>query len=267
VSRNPEQTESDLLVTNIGAGVRLLTLNRPERSNAISPELNRKIVSETLAACDDSAVRVLVFTGAGTRAFSAGGDLKAASERDQRGSAAKNPLASAERLLFEVVADVPIPTIAAINGSAVGGGLELALACDLRIASSEAQLGLPEARRGMAANFASVVLPRLIPPGIAFEMLYTGEYIDAARALELGVVNRVVPAAQVLDTALALASTIAGNAPISVRRIKATVTKSASLPLAAALRLDVGPNPYVSEDRKEGARAFVEKRPPVWQDR
>jgi enoyl-CoA hydratase len=171
------------------------------------------------------------------------------------------------RSLFEVVTETPVPVIAALAGAAVAGGFELALACDLRVAAPGIKLGLPEARIGMGANFGSVVLPKRIPMGIALELLLTGEYVTSEVAQQWGLVNRLVPAEDVLPTALALAEKIAANAPISVRRMKETAVKGLELPLWQALRLDVGPNPYLSEDRREGIAAYLEKRPPNWTGR
>jgi enoyl-CoA hydratase len=171
------------------------------------------------------------------------------------------------RSLFEVVTETPIPTVAALNGAAVAGGFELALACDLRVAARGIPLGLPEAKIGMGANFGSVVLPKRIPVGIALEMLFTGEYVTSEDAERWGLVNRLVEPEAVLPAALELAEKIASNAPISVRRMKETAVKGLELPLWQALRLDVGPNPYLSEDRKEGIAAHLEKRPPRWTGR
>lgn len=171
------------------------------------------------------------------------------------------------RNLFEAVLECRRPTVAAIDGYALGGGLELALACDLRLASARSTFGLPEARIGMGANFASVVLPRTVSRGAALQMLYLGEHVDAAEAYRMGLVNWVVPD-DGFETALAdLTERLTANAPLSLRRYKAMTLKGWELPVAAALRLDVGPDPYASEDRAEGVAAFLTKRRPTWSAR
>ncbi|MDX3906407.1 MAG: enoyl-CoA hydratase/isomerase family protein [Pigmentiphaga sp.] len=259
-------TEAELVVSTEGH-VRLLRLNRPERRNALSRGLMVAIIEAMLDAEEDDDVRVIVLTGTGDSAFCAGGDLKEMRGNDEAGARFRSPMNRVERNVFEVVLEAKKPTIAALNGSAVAGGFELALACDLRISHPGAQFGLPETKIGMGANFGSVLLPRRVAPGIALEMLFTGDYIDAAEAHRLGLLNRVVAPEQVLPASLELARKIAGNAPISVRRVKAVAMRGLDMPVAAALRQDPGANPYLSEDRKEGIRARLEKRKPVWQNR
>jgi len=263
--RAEKRWDSGLIVETRGH-VRVLTLDRPERRNALSTAVQADLIEELLRCAEDGDVRAVVLTGTGP-AFCAGFDLKEIREGDQRGEAFRPPMNRPTRSLFEVVTETPVPVIAALNGAAVAGGFELALACDLRIAAPGIALGLPEATIGMGANFGSVVLPKRIPMGIALELLYTGEYVTSEVAQRWGLINRIVPADDVLPEALRLADTIAANAPISVRRMKATAVKGLELPLWQALRLDVGPNPYLSEDRREGIAAHLEKRPPNWSGR
>ena len=245
--------------------VRVLTLDRPDQRNALSSELQAELVEQFLRVVEDG-VRAVVLTGTGP-AFCAGFDLKEMRAADERGERFRPPMSRPGRAVFEVVTETPVPVIAALNGPAVAGGFELALACDLRIASPAVRFGLPEAAIGMGANFGSVVLPKRIPVGIALELLFTGDPIDATEAQRWGLVNRLVEGDQVLPTALELAQRIAANAPISVRRMKEMAIKALELPLWQGLRLDVGPNPYLSEDRKEGIAARLEKRAPRWTGR
>jgi enoyl-CoA hydratase len=260
-----QRRESGLVVEH-REHVRVLTLDRPERRNALSSAIQADLVEELLRCAEDGGVRAIVLTGNGP-AFCAGFDLKEIREADRRGERFRPPMNRPGRTLFEVVTETPVPVIAAIRGAAVAGGFELALACDLRVAAPGVPMGLPEAKIGMGANFGSVVLPKRIPMGIALELLYTGQYVTSEVAERWGLVNRLVPVEDVLPTALALAEAIAANAPISVRRMKETAVKALELPLWQALRLDVGPNPYLSEDRKEGIAAQLDKRPPNWQGR
>jgi enoyl-CoA hydratase len=261
----PTRHESGLIVETRGY-VRVLTLDRPERRNALSSALQADLIEELLGCAEDPGVRALVLTGNGP-AFCAGFDLKEIREADQRGERFRPPMNRPTRSLFEVVTETPVPIVAALNGAAVAGGFELALACDLRVAAPGIRMGLPEATIGMGANFGSVVLPKRIPMGIALEMLLTGEYVTSEDAERWGLVNRIVGPDDVLPAAMALAERIAANAPISVRRMKETAVKGLELPLWQALRLDVGPNPYLSEDRREGIAAYLEKRPPQWSGR
>jgi enoyl-CoA hydratase len=243
-----------------------VTINRPERSNAISRAAQEHLIELFDEAANDPDVRVVVVTGAGERAFCAGADLKELDELARSDRPVATPMTGSHRNLFEAVLETYKPTIAALNGPAVAGGCELALACDLRVAAEHAYLGLPEAKRGMGANFASVLLPRLLPRAVALEMLYTGNPIDARTALAWGLYNRVV-ADDVLVAADYLARTIAANAPLTVRRYKEMAVKGWELSVPAALRLNVGPDPYASRDREEGVRAYLERRPPHWEGR
>ena len=244
-----------------------VTIDRPERRNALSQEVMVGLVEAFDHFDRDEEVWVVLVTGAGDKAFSAGRDLKQLSERGDDGLGPHLPMKGVERNAFEAVYECRKPVVAAINGWAVGGGLELAMACDLRVASEHAKLGLPESLRGMGANFGAAILPRLVPVGVANELLYLGGSITAEEAQRWGLVNQVYPAERFRDEAEAYVRLLLERAPLTIRRYKAVVQKSLELPLSAALRLELAPNPYLSEDRVEGVKAFVEKRAPQWKAR
>jgi enoyl-CoA hydratase/carnithine racemase len=252
-----------VLLTTKRDGICLLTLNRPQRRNAMSLELGDALREAILDADDDPDVSLVAITGAGT-AFCAGADLKDARASDESGRRYGGPLHRPERSVFEIMIDSRKPLLAIVNGPATAGGFELALACDLRVAADTAWFSVPEAKRGMGAHLASVLLPQTVPPAIAMEWLYTGRRIDLDEAMRWGLVNRIVPSVDLMKTSMAFAAEITSSAPLSLQRLKLTYRKTHGLPLAAAIRLDAGPDVYASEDRKEGARAFLEKRKPVW---
>lgn len=246
--------------------VRWLTLNRPDRRNALNRELNDALVDAVMDADHDPEVYAIAITGAG-KAFCSGADLSDAKARADRGESWYGPLHNRYRSLFEVMIDTRKPTVAVVNGPAVAGGFELALSCDMRIAADHAFFAVPEARLGRGAHYASVALPRMVPQGIAMEWLYSGRKVELSEAERWGLVNRIAPLEELPQMAEEFLATFTGSAPLSLQRLKLTYRRTEGLDPHAAIRMDAGPDVYSSEDQKEGARSFIEKRKPVWQGR
>ena len=240
----------------------VITIDRPEARNALSKAVRDGLWEGFRRFADDDSAAVLVLTGAGEKAFCAGGDLKEMSATALR----VPPPDFLPYLQRTVKTDKPV--IAAVNGVAFAGGFLLAQMVDLVVAADHAKFGITEARVGRGSPWAAP-LPWLIPPRVAMEIMVTAEPITAQRAYELGLVNKVVPLAELRDAAQAMAQTIAANAPLSVRAAKSLVYLSAEHGWSAALDAadELYEPVYLSEDGQEGPRAFAEKRAPRWQGR
>lgn len=245
-------------------GIATVKLNRPQKLNALSRDMLDGIVEIFDDLDRDPDTQVVVLTSAGKDAFSAGADVHEMADRDQAGEHPYEPMKGMLRNTYETVLECRKPTIAALRGWVVGGGMELAMACDMRIASRSAKFLMPEAKVGLGANFGSQMLPRLVPHAHAFHILYTALEFDAEHAFRIGFISQLVEEEELEPTVHQLARLIASRAPITIRRYKAMVNLASTLPIASALRLDPGVSPYSSLDRVEGAEAFKNKRQPQW---
>jgi enoyl-CoA hydratase len=256
-------------------GIAILTLNRPERRNAFSPQLMVLLAEAWKDFRDDDAMRVAILTGAGDRAFCAGGDLQLLMPLF---TGARQPEDEWDERLMSNVADIMAtalarafelykPIVAAINGFAVAGGSEILQSTDIRIASSNASFGLTEAKRGLVPGGGSMVrLPRQIPYCKAMEILLLGDAISAQEAHRIGFINDVVEPEDLMPRALDIAGRLAKNAPLALRKIKEAVIRTSGLPLEEAYEIEHECAAVVirSKDAREGPRAFMEKREPVF---
>jgi enoyl-CoA hydratase len=261
-------TDHVLLVDDARApGVRVLTLNRAERRNALSPELVRALADAVRAADGDAAVRAVVITGAGEKAFCAGGDLGGGMAGD--GFLQQHVERGAFADLLVALRRTAKPWVAAVNGVAMGGGFGLVLACDFAVAADDARMGTPEVKRGLFPMMIARLIYEQLPRRHANELVLLGEEVQGARAVEIGVVNKVVPKGEVLDAALAYATRLAALSPSVLGLGRRAVNRQLDMPFDAALdhlRDQLTLNIQL-EDAAEGIGAFLQKREPQWKGR
>jgi enoyl-CoA hydratase/carnithine racemase len=245
------------VLSELTNNVLVITLNRPEAGNSLNGALSEGLSNALTEAAENDDVRAIVVTGAGEKIFCAGMDLKA--------FAAGEDIAKIG-MGFAALRNCKKPLIAAVNGHALAGGFEVVMMCDLVVSVDSARFGIPEVKRGLFAAGGGVRLPARIPLAIALEMGLTGDPIDASRAKELGLINQVVPAAELRDAALALAARVSANGPLAVQATKQLMLDeigNGNPSLLGELQKKV----FTSEDAKEGATAFAQKRAPEWKGR
>jgi len=263
MSADPIAAFETILVDREGP-VAVITINRPKVRNALSAQTLDELRRAVLAIKHDAALRSVILTGAGDKAFVAGADINELAQ--QTPSSARDHALSGQHV-FDLIENLGKPVIAAINGYALGGGCELAMACTLRIAADTAMLGQPEINLGLIPGYAGTQrLSRLIGAGRALELLLTGDQIGAHEAHRFGLVNRVVPAANLMTESRALAAVLASKAPVAMRYIIDAVNKGLQMPLAEAQVFEATLFGLVAstDDMREGTRAFLEKRQPAF---
>ena len=269
MSNTPQPAQAGpVLLERKHEGIATLVMNRPDRLNALNNELASALNEALGRIAEDDTVRVVVITGAG-RAFCAGGDLAAMAKGHQTGATQElEPLLRAGMQMVLKMRTMQQPVIAAVNGAAAGAGMNIALAADIRVAAEEATFGQNFAKVGLFPDYGGTYfLPQLVGPSKAAELFYTGDMIDAKTALALGLVNQVVPAAQLEATVKTLAQKIAHGPSLAIRAAKKALFASEEKELARALDNEVREQIrcYLSEDCSEGIRAFFDKRPPKFQ--
>ena len=261
----------ECLLYEVKDGIATLTLNRPERLNALGGTLRQDLHDAVTRAGADPEVRVMVVTGAG-KGFCSGGDVKAMGEAKagQRERPLLEKIAPGRDRTLLAMREAPQPIIAAVNGAAAGAGMNLALGCDLRIASTAAKFTQAFVKRGLHPDWgATYFLPRVVGMAKACEMIFTGEVIDATEALRLGIVSRVVAPEELLPTAYEVARRIAAGPPVAIRLAKRSLYANEDLDLRGALQMETMAQNicFETEDATEGIRAFGEKRAPIFKGR
>ena len=249
------------LLVEITDEIALLTVNRPKALNALNLETLKELSHFFSAVQEDAGVKVVIVTGAGEKAFVAGGDIR---YLETLSPEAARTFALQAQQLFDRIESFPKPVIAVVNGYALGGGCELAMACDLRIASETARFGQPEVKLGIIPGFAGTQrLARLVGKGRAKEMVFSGEMIDAREAWRIGLVNRVVPAEALLAESRAVAATMVNKSASAIRLAKEAIENGLEMDFARAARYeaDLFALCFATADAREGLKAFVEKRP------
>jgi len=255
----------ETLLFDVTSGLARVTINRPDKLNALNGAVLRDLGEAAGAVARDVGIRGVILTGAGSKAFVAGADI---AELTTQGPMDGKARAQAGQAIFRAFEHLNKPVIAAVNGFALGGGCELAMACHLRVASDTARFGQPEVKLGLLPGYGGTVrLPRIVSKGRALELLLTGAIIDAAEALRIGLVNRVVPAERLMDEAEALARSIMDQGPLAVRSVLEAVDAGYEMSQADALLLESTLFGLLSstDDMREGTRAFLEKRKPAFE--
>lgn len=260
----------ETLLYDLHSHVATVTLNRPKVLNALNAKVFDELEELFASISDNPAVRVVLITGAGDRAFAAGADINELAKTGKPNSPTGEQLALRGQAVFSLIESCPKPVIAVINGFALGGGCELALACTMRLAADSAKLGQPEIKLGIIPGYGGTQrLSRLVGHSRALRLILTGDAIDAAEALRIGLVDEVHPAADLFTRGQALATQIASAAPLAVTGCLEAVRRGSHLPLHDALRVEaeIFGALCASQDKTEGTSAFLEKRSPRWHGR
>ena len=251
-------------------GIAVITINRPEKRNALDPAHFALLADAWERVRDDDAIRVAIITGAGDKAFCAGGDLKASATGKNLESDKSSIWNSRRNLMLSRGLEIWKPVIAAVNGHCLAAGMHMMMATDIRVASPNATFGLTEVLRGiLATNGGTQRIMRQLPHAIAMEMVLTGQPLDAETALRYGFINRIVPLEQLLESAVASARKVAANAPLALQAAKEMLLRSRDMSLSDGIRMETFVAQFLhnTEDGKEGPRAFSEKRKPKFTGR